>query len=147
MAAKLSGPGGGKYAVEMNHDINVTPFVDVMLVLLIIFMVAAPLASVNVKINLPPANVKPQTKPPQIIYVSIKENGDLYVGDNLTDLTELPDALKLAAGPDHVGLRIVIRGDENVDYKFVVQVMDACRAAQLTNIAFATNRPGKDGAQ
>ena len=53
MAAKLSGPGGGRYAVEMNHDINVTPFVDVMLVLLIIFMVAAPLASVTIKVKLP----------------------------------------------------------------------------------------------
>ena len=54
MAAKLSGPGGGsKYTVEQNSEINVTPFVDVMLVLLIIFMVAAPLASVSVEVKLP----------------------------------------------------------------------------------------------
>ncbi len=54
MGAKLGGPGGGKWSVPANAEINVTPFVDVMLVLLIIFMVAAPLASVSVKIELPP---------------------------------------------------------------------------------------------
>ena len=146
MAAKLSGPGGGKFDVEMNHDINVTPFVDVMLVLLIIFMVAAPLASVNVKINLPPANVKPQTKPPQIIYVSIKENGDLYVGDNLTDLTELPDALKLAAGPSHVGLRIFIRGDENVEYGKFLEVMNTMQDNGFYSVALVgEDRSGVGG--
>ena len=66
MAAKLSGPAGAaEYTVEQNHDINVTPFVDVMLVLLIIFMVAAPLASVSVKLTLPPAVVKAPTNPPR----------------------------------------------------------------------------------
>ena len=135
MAAKLSGPGGGRFDVEMNHDINVTPFVDVMLVLLIIFMVAAPLASVNVKVNLPVANAKPQPKPPQIIYVSIKENGDVYVGDNLTDLTELPDAFKLAAGPNHVGLRIFIRGDENVEYGKFLEVMNTMQDNGFYSVA------------
>ena len=135
MAAKLSGPGGGRFAVEMNHDINVTPFVDVMLVLLIIFMVAAPLASVNVKVNLPPANAKPQTKPPQIIYVSIKEDGSYYVGDNPTDLADLPDALKLAAGPNHVGLRIFIRGDENVEYGKFLDVMNTMQDNGFYSVA------------
>ena len=82
MAAKLSGPGGGRYDVEQNHKINVTPFVDVMLVLLIIFMVAAPLASVTIKVNLPPAMAKPARKPPKIVYISIKKDGRVFVGDN-----------------------------------------------------------------
>ena len=59
MAAKLSGSSGGRYEVAQNASINVTPFVDVMLVLLIIFMVAAPLASVTIKVALPPAAAKP----------------------------------------------------------------------------------------
>ena len=135
MAAKLAGPGGGKFQVEMNHEINVTPFVDVMLVLLIIFMVAAPLASVNVKVNLPPANAKPQTKPPQIIYVSIKQDGSYYVGDNAVDITELPDARKLAAGPSHVGLRIFIRGDENVEYGKFLEVMNTLQDNGFYSVA------------
>jgi len=135
MAAKLAGPGGGKFQVQLNNEINVTPFVDVMLVLLIIFMVAAPLASVSVKVNLPPANARPQTKPPQIIYISIKQSGDLYVGDNKTDLTDLPDALKLAAGPSHVGLRIFIRGDENVEYGKFLDVMNTMQDNGFYSVA------------
>jgi biopolymer transport protein ExbD len=135
MAAKLAGPGGGKFQVELNNEINVTPFVDVMLVLLIIFMVAAPLASVNVKVNLPPANAKPQTKPPQIIYVSIKQDGSYYVGDDPTDLSELPDALKLAAGPSHVGLRIFIRADENVEYGKFLDAMNTMQDNGFYSVA------------
>ena len=136
MAAKLAGPGGGgRYQVDLNNSINVTPFVDVMLVLLIIFMVAAPLASVNVKVNLPPANAKPQTKPPQIIYVSIKADGSYYVGDVPTDLSELPDALKLAAGPSHVGLRIFIRGDENVEYGKFLDAMNTMQDNGFYSVA------------
>jgi TonB system transport protein ExbD (group 1) len=135
MAAKLAGHGGGKFQVDLNNEINVTPFVDVMLVLLIIFMVAAPLASVNVKINLPPANAKPQTKPPQIIYVSIKADGTYYVGDNQTDLSELPDALKLAAGPSHVGLRIFIRGDQDVEYGKFLDAMNTMQDNGFYSVA------------
>jgi len=135
MAAKIAGPGGGKYQVQLNNDINVTPFVDVMLVLLIIFMVAAPLASVSVKVDLPPANARPQVKPPQIIYISIKQNGDLYVGDNPTDIALLPDALKLAAGPNHVGLRIFIRGDANVEYGKFLDVMNTMQDNGFYSVA------------
>jgi TonB system transport protein ExbD (group 1) len=135
MAAKLSGPTGGKFDVEMNHDINVTPFVDVMLVLLIIFMVAAPLASVSIKVKLPVANAKPQVKPPQVIYLSIKEDGSLYVGDIPTDLTDLPDALKLAAGGHQETLRVFIRGDENVEYGKFLEVMNTLQDNGFYSVA------------
>src|SRR5271169_850596 len=138
MAAKLAGPGGGKFDVELNHTINVTPFVDVMLVLLIIFMVAAPLASVNIKVKLPVANAKPQVKPPKIVYISIKENGDLYVGDIPTDITEIPDALRLAMGVrkgDVSNERIFIRADQNVEYGKFLEVMNTLQDNGFYSVA------------
>ena len=135
MAAKLSGPGGGKYDVEMNHDINVTPFVDVMLVLLIIFMVAAPLASVSIKVKLPIANAKPQTKPPKVMYISLKASGDLYVGDTPTDIVDLSDALKLAEGPGQQDERIFIRGDQDVEYGKFLEVMNTLQDNGFYSVA------------
>ena len=118
MGAKLSGSGGGKYAVEANSEINVTPFVDVMLVLLIIFMVAAPMAAVNVKIALPNAVAKPSTNPPKPVYISIQPSGRLYIGDFNTDLAELGDTLRTQLGskrsPEKE--RIYIRADKDVMY-------------------------------
>jgi len=74
-------------------------------------------------------------KPPQIIYISIKQNGDLYVGDNRTDIADLPDALKLAAGPNHVGLRIFIRGDANVEYGKFLDVMNTMQDNGFYSVA------------
>src|SRR3981081_2417692 len=98
MAAKLSGSGGGKYEEEANSSINVTPFVDVMLVLLIIFMVAAPLASVTVKVALPPAIAKPSTNPPKPVYISIQTSGRIFIQDFPTDLSSLGDDLRHQLG-------------------------------------------------
>jgi biopolymer transport protein ExbD len=138
MAAKLSGPGGGKFAVEMNHEINVTPFVDVMLVLLIIFMVAAPLASVSVKVNLPPANAKPHQNPPKIVYISIKANGDYYIMDDKTDLSESPDALRLALGVPAgapANARVFIRGDSDVEYGKFLELMNTMQDNGFYSVA------------
>ncbi len=125
MAAKLSGGGGGRYDVAQNASINVTPFVDVMLVLLIIFMVAAPLASVTIKVALPPAQAKPARKPPKIIYLSIKKDGRIFVGDDASDLDTLGDDLtKAIGGSNPSNERIFIRGDQDVLYENFMGVMN-----------------------
>ncbi len=125
MAAKLSGPSGGRYDVAQNASINVTPFVDVMLVLLIIFMVAAPLASVAIKVNLPPSTAKPARNPPKPVYISIKKDGKVYVGDDASDLDSLGDDLRAKIGArDTTKERIFIRGDEDVLYEDFMAVMN-----------------------
>jgi len=127
MAAKLAGPGGeSRFDVEQKADINVTPFVDVMLVLLIIFMVAAPLASVNVKVDLPPAITKPTTSPPKPVYISIQRNGRLYVMDYKTDLGTLGDDIRkqLAGKRDPTKERIYIRADQDTQYGDFMDVMN-----------------------
>jgi TonB system transport protein ExbD (group 1) len=117
MAAKLSGGGGGRYSVAANSEINVTPFVDVMLVLLIIFMVAAPLASVSIKVNLPTAVAKPSPSPPKPVYISIRKDGNLFIGDGRTNLDALADDLKKAVGArDPSRERIYIRADKDTLY-------------------------------
>src|SRR5215471_3865105 len=117
MGAKLSGSGGdNKYQEEANSTINVTPFVDVMLVLLIIFMVAAPLAAVTVKVQLPPAVAKPSTNPPKPVYISIQSNGRLFIQDLPTDIATLGDDLRrqLGARRNPTKERIYIRADKDV---------------------------------
>ncbi|HEX4179567.1 MAG TPA: biopolymer transporter ExbD [Caulobacteraceae bacterium] len=126
MAAKLSGSGGGS-GIEQNADINVTPFVDVMLVLLIIFMVAAPLATVSVKLDLPPAVViQKAPNPPKPIYISIQKGGSLYIGDFPTDLDTLGGDLRkqLNGKRDPTKERIFIRADKETIYGDFMGVMN-----------------------
>ena len=125
MAAKLAGASGGRYDVAQNASINVTPFVDVMLVLLIIFMVAAPLASVTIKVALPPAAAKPAKNPPKPVYISLKSDGRVYVGDNKSDLDTLGKDLSDAVGTRNpTNERIFIRGDQEVLYQDFMAVMN-----------------------
>ena len=124
MGAKLSGSGGSQE--EAMADINVTPFVDVMLVLLIIFMVAAPLAAVTVKVALPPAVAKPGTNPPKPVYISIQSNGRIFIQDFPSDLSTLGDDLRKQVGNkrDPGKERIFIRGDKDVMYGDFMGVMN-----------------------
>lgn len=125
MGAKLAGSGGGRYEVEANSEINVTPFVDVMLVLLIIFMVAAPLASVTVQVALPPAVAKASPNPPKPVYISIQSNGALYIGDSATDLSALGDDIRSTIGSRNPSKeRIFIRADKDVLYGEFMGVMN-----------------------
>src|SRR5678816_4374065 len=98
MGAAVSARSAGAWTIPQNADINVTPFVDVMLVLLIIFMVALPVATVSVKVDLPPAQAAPvRTTPP--VVVSLTLSGQVYVGDRPTTLDALPAMAAAALGP------------------------------------------------
>ena len=134
MAAKLGGAGGKKtFALNQNADINVTPFVDVMLVLLIIFMVTAPLATVSIKIDIPPATPpKGITKPPT--YLSLDAQGHLFVsfatGPTSTDMrpATLDNMSSLIAAslavPDPTSQQVFIRADQHVKYGLFMAVVN-----------------------
>jgi len=134
MAAKLGGGGGKKpFDLGQNADINVTPFVDVMLVLLIIFMVTAPLATVSIRIDIPPAT-KPTspTKPPT--YLSIDSKGELFVSFSTSPTsTEMrPATLDDMAGliasslgvPNPTNEQVFIRADQHVKYGVFMAVVN-----------------------
>ena len=146
MAAKLAGGGSSRFNIEQNSEINVTPFVDVMLVLLIIFMVAAPLATVSVHVTLPPAVAKPSPNPPKPIYISIQANGNSYIGDTYTDVANIGNALRKQIGArDPTKERIFIRGDEDMEYKNFMNVMNALQDNGFYSVALIgqdTSRPG-----
>lgn len=136
MAAKLGGGGGGKYSIEQNSEINVTPFVDVMLVLLIIFMVAAPLATVSVEVELPPAVAPPAPNPPKPIYISIQNNGNVFIGDGRTSLDTMGDDLRRLIGsrnPDDE--RVFIRSDRTTRYGDFMQVMNVLQDNGFYSVA------------
>ncbi|MGB6173155.1 MAG: TonB system transport protein ExbD [Xanthobacteraceae bacterium] len=116
------------------HDINVTPFIDVMLVLLIIFMVAAPLATVDVAVDLPSSTAPQQQRPPKPVYVTLKADGSLAIGDNTVSRDALPAALASATGGDKEQ-RIFMRGDRAVPYGDVMQLMNVLRDSGYLKIA------------
>jgi biopolymer transport protein ExbD len=116
------------------HDINVTPFIDVMLVLLIIFMVAAPLATVDIAVNLPSSNAQPQQKPSKPVYLTLKADLSLALGDNPVARERLAGALDSATNGDKEE-RIFLRADRSVPYGDVMQVMNELRAAHYLKVA------------
>jgi biopolymer transport protein ExbD len=127
MAAKLSGGGGGRYELGQNADINVTPFVDVMLVLLIIFMVAAPLATVAIKLDLPPAqNNADQNKKPT--FLSVRRGGQLFViapdKTQETPLDGLAGMLGSVLPGNPADQTVLIRADRDVRYKEFMAVIN-----------------------
>ncbi len=136
MGAKLGGSGGGKWSVPANAEINVTPFVDVMLVLLIIFMVAAPLASVSVKIDLPPAIAPVSSNPPKPVYISIKPDASIFIGDYRSSIADLGDDLRKQIGArDPTKERIFIRGDKAMIYGDFMQVMNRLQDEGFYSVA------------
>jgi biopolymer transport protein ExbD len=136
MAAKLGGKKGEKYSLGQNADINVTPFVDVMLVLLIIFMVSAPMATVAIKIDLPPATPPKDAHPKKPTYISLREGGIILIVDKPTNLDNLATdlAAKLAV-PNPKNETILIRADRLVRYRDFMSVVNTLQATGYYKVA------------
>ena len=116
------------------HEINVTPFIDVMLVLLIIFMVAAPLATVDVAVDLPVSTAEPQPRPDKPLFLTIKGDRSLALGDSTVAADDIGSALDAASGNDKEQ-RIFLRADKQVDYGALMEVMNKLRSAGYLKIA------------
>ena len=116
------------------HEINVTPFIDVMLVLLIIFMVAAPLATVDIVVNLPSSTAQPQPRPDKPLFLTIKPDLSLALGDEPVAREALRGALDRATNGDK-DMRVFLRADKIISYGELMEVMNLLRAAGYFKVA------------
>lgn len=130
MAVKLGGDDDDSGEVS---EINVTPFIDVMLVLLIIFMVAAPLSTVDVPVDLPTSNAPPQDRPDEPVYLTIQEDLSLSLGEAPVAREELASRLD-ATTQQNRDERIFLRADGSVPYSDIMDVMNALRSAGYLKI-------------
>lgn len=115
------------------HEINVTPFIDVMLVLLIIFMVAAPLATVDVRVNLPASTSTPQPRPEKPVYLSVKEGNQLFVGNDAVSKQDLVQKI-IAQSQGNKDTTIFFQADKSIDYATLMSIMDELRSAGYLKI-------------
>jgi biopolymer transport protein TolR len=141
MSLQSTGRRGRGRGRQMIGDINVTPLVDVMLVLLIVFMVTAPLLTSGVPIDLPQTaapELKVESKP---ITVSINTAGEVYLGEDQICLETLLASVAAAAGEAGTAQRLYIRGDASADYGLIMQVMGALSGAGYSKIGLITRQP------
>jgi biopolymer transport protein ExbD len=141
MGAKLGGGGSSRFDLGQNSDINVTPFVDVMLVLLIIFMVAIPPATASIKLDLPPAIPPPPgTKVKEPVLINLQPGGGVFIGDRRTSLDTLPSDLSVVLKADDPATppteqRVYIRADKQVRYGDFMAVMNSLQGNGFYQVA------------
>ncbi|MDB5619595.1 TonB system transport protein ExbD [Tardiphaga sp.] len=137
MGMSLSESSGDEDDFEESHEINVTPFIDVILVLLIIFMVAAPLSTVDLPIDLPTSTAQPTKKPDKPTYVSIKPDLAVAIGETMVKRVDLIRALD--SMPDSNKEKpIFIRADRAVPYGEMMDVLELLRAGGYTKLKLVT---------
>ena len=134
----------GEDELAESHEINVTPFIDVMLVLLIIFMVAAPLSTVDVAVDLPVSTAKPQQRPERPIFLTIKADRSLALDNDAIPAGGLAAALDAATKMDRQQ-RLFLRADKSVPYGDVIGVMNQLRGAGYLKVALV-GLEGMEGA-
>ena len=132
--------GSNSDDLDVLHEINVTPFIDVMLVLLIIFMVAAPLATVDIGVNLPASTAPEQPRPDKPVFVTIKSDATIAIGETIVPRAELGASLD-AATSSHKDATIFVRGDKSISYGDLMEVMNLLRDAGYLKVALV----GLDG--
>ncbi|GLS30613.1 biopolymer transport protein ExbD [Mesorhizobium albiziae] len=132
MAARVRESAGDE--LEESHEINVTPFIDVMLVLLIIFMVAAPLATVDVNVDLPGSSAQAAPRPETPLFLTLKQDLSLSIGNETVSREMFAAALDQQTGGDKE-TRIFLRADKAVDYGQLMEVMNLLRASGYLKIA------------
>lgn len=137
-------PGLTRKRYRPVSEINVTPFVDVMLVLLIVFMVTAPLLSVGVPVDLPKTEAATLNDSDEPLIVTVNKDGDVFLDEEPTDLARLVATLKATHGanPD---IRIFVRGDEAIHYGRVMEVMGRISAAGFKKVALLAKLPERQG--
>jgi biopolymer transport protein ExbD len=124
----------GEDSLTEVHEINVTPFIDVMLVLLIIFMVAAPLATVDIQVNLPASTAEPQRRPDKPVYMTVKPDLTLAIGNVLVPRDRVQSALGSAAAGNKDTV-IFLRADKTVPYGELIEVMNILSKAGYLKVA------------
>lgn len=135
--AQRKGRRGRRGHTQPMAEINVTPLVDVMLVLLIVFMVAAPLLTVGVPIDLPKSEAKSLNTEQKPVTVSVTPAGDVYLGDQPVPIEALIDAVNAETAGNQEE-RIYVRGDSTADYGTVMQVMGVLSGAGYSRIGLIT---------
>ena len=135
-----------RFASAPQSDINVTPFVDVMLVLLVIFMVTAPMLTAGVQVNLPDSKAAPLQGQDEPLTITVTSNGKVFLQKTEISVSELGTKLKAIAG-EKKDTRIFVRGDKSVDYGKVMQAVGEINAAGFSKVALITestaSAPGK----
>jgi biopolymer transport protein ExbD len=124
----------GDEDLSVVHEINVTPFIDVILVLLIIFMIAAPLATVDVAVDLPTSNAQRQPRPDQPIFLTVKSDLTLTLGDASVSRSGLQSALDAISKGDRTQ-RVFLRADKTVAYGQLMETMNLLRTAGYLKVA------------